>query len=409
MTLGSAGDVLPLCALGRALRARGHSVAVAANPVFASLVRRAGLDLLPLGSAEQYARLIAGTAVRHPVRGFLAMVQHAHALLGPAYALIAAHRPARVVAHPLVFAARVAEERLGLPALTAHFSPALLMSAHRPPVMPGLPNHPSLPRWYKRGVWWATDRLIFDVALRAPVNAFRATVGLGKLARVAEWLWRGPAIALFPEWFASRQPDWPRGLVMSDFPRYEDAAETPPELAQFLDDGPAPLVFTAGTGNRHAREYFAAAAFATASLGQRAILLTQFDDQIPSSLPAGVRHVGFAPLGPLCGRAALLAHHGGIGTAASALAAGVPQLVLPHAHDQPDNAARLERLGVSATVSSNHPRAAAMAQVLGRLLASDDVRRACRAAAALSAGGVGLLPAVRAVEDAVSPVAVAHG
>jgi rhamnosyltransferase subunit B len=43
---------------------------------------------------------------------------------------------------------------------------------------------------------------------------------------------------------------------------------------------------------------------------------------------------------------AALVHHGGIGTTAAALAAGIPQLIAPFAFDQFDNAARTVRLGV---------------------------------------------------------------
>jgi hypothetical protein len=83
-------------------------------------------------------------------------------------------------------------------------------------------------------------------------------------------------------------------------------------------------------------------AFSLFILGRRALFVTR--------LPL-VRHAHYAPFSQLLSRSAALVHHGGIGTAAHALKAGVPQLVAPCCYDQFDNAAHLRRLGVSRTVA----------------------------------------------------------
>ena len=76
------------------------------------------------------------------------------------------------------------------------------------------------------------------------------------------------------------------------------------------------------------------------------MFLTQYPEQLPARLPNGVRHFNYIPFSTVLPRAAAFVHHGGIGTTAQALAAGVPQLVVPLAHDQPDNAVRIRHLGV---------------------------------------------------------------
>jgi UDP:flavonoid glycosyltransferase YjiC (YdhE family) len=136
-------------------------------------------------------------------------------------------------------------------------------------------------------------------------------------------------------------------------------------------------VFTPGTGNRHARAFFAAAVDASVRLGRRAILLTSHPEQLPASLPASVRHVAYLPLSRLLPRTSALVHHGGIGSAAAALAAGIPQLVMPFAHDQPDNAARLCKLGVAAALPSPDAGGARVARALDRLLSSPRVQARC--------------------------------
>jgi rhamnosyltransferase subunit B len=71
-----------------------------------------------------------------------------------------------------------------------------------------------------------------------------------------------------------------------------------------------------------------------------------------------------------------LVHHGGIGTASQAFAAGIPQLITPFAHDQFDNAARIERLGCGFQVAS-HGNSSTMLQSLKRLLEDERIQRSC--------------------------------
>ena len=95
------------------------------------------------------------------------------------------------------------------------------------------------------------------------------------------------------------------------------------------------------------------------------------------SSPA-IRHVSYAPFSQLLPRCAALVHHGGIGTCAQALAAGIPQLVMPMGFDQPDNAARLQRLGVGATLVPAKFTGPRVAQALTRLLDDPRVPGTCR-------------------------------
>jgi UDP:flavonoid glycosyltransferase YjiC (YdhE family) len=63
-------------------------------------------------------------------------------------------------------------------------------------------------------------------------------------------------------------------------------------------------------------------ALALSRSGQRGILLTQFPEQLPATLPNGVRHFNYVPFSRVLPCAAAFVHHGGIGTTAQALAAG---------------------------------------------------------------------------------------
>src|SRR5262249_16894786 len=144
------------------------------------------------------------------------------------------------------------------------------------------------------------------------------------------------------------------------------------------DRGPPPVVFTAGSAMRQGHAFFAAAAEACRLMGRRGLLVTRYPEQLPSPLPEGVGHCRYMPFSQLLARSAALVHHGGIGTTAQAFAAGVPQLVMPMSHDQPDNAARVVRLGVGRSLPPRRFKAPAVARLLGELLSSPEVAARCR-------------------------------
>ena len=142
------------------------------------------------------------------------------------------------------------------------------------------------------------------------------------------------------------------------------------------------MVFTPGSANQNAAAFFQGAIDASARLGRRAILLTRFKEHLPA-LPSSVHHEGYAPLSRLLPRSAALVHHGGIGTLAQALAAGVPQLTMPMGFDQPDNTNRLIRLGVARWVSPKAFTGDRVAPLLDHLLTDSGVASACAKCARL--------------------------
>jgi UDP:flavonoid glycosyltransferase YjiC (YdhE family) len=118
-------------------------------------------------------------------------------------------------------------------------------------------------------------------------------------------------------------------------------------------------------------------------------------------LPEGVRSCAYIPFSQLLPRAAALVHHGGIGTTAQALAAGIPQLVMPMSHDQADNAARIERLGVGRSLVPRRFQAPAVARLLDELLNSTAVATCCREVAQKFHGVDPIADACRLIEETV--------
>ena len=405
--VGSAGDVHPYVGLALALRGRGHHVTIATSTYFSPLLDRLGLRLVRLGTAKQYEALTAHPDLWHHRKGLNVIAGAVRILSADLYRVVREHGVGDdtvVVASSLAFAARTAVDTLGIRLVTAHLQPSCFHSVHRSPVLHAtLRRVNALPRILKRLLFALIDRAA-DRALDPAVNIHRREIGLDRARHITSRWWHSPTcvIGMFPDWFASVQPDWPPHVHLTGFPLYDerDATAVPAQVAAFLDAGDPPVVFVAGSANRQAKRFFQAAADACGRLGRRGLLLTRYPEQLPTQLPDGVRHIDYVPFTVVLPRAAALVHHGGIGSAAQALAAGVPQLVMPMTFDQPDNADRLRELGVARVLPAARVRGPAVSRELDALLGSTETAARCRAVAQRLRGVNGLTAACEVVEGA---------
>jgi rhamnosyltransferase subunit B len=229
-------------------------------------------------------------------------------------------------------------------------------------------------------LWWLASRVYIDPAVLPELNAFRVAHKLGPIQGFLQHMHEvgDAAVGLFPPWFGARQADWPAGFIEGDFPvvMSESGARLSPPLEAFLSGGEAPIAFTPGTGNRHAQKYFVTALTALKRLGRRGLFITPHAEQIPRGLPTQVMWINQAPFDLLLPSLAVLVHHGGIGTIAQAFRSGTPQLIVPCAFDQFDNAIRAQRLGVAEVLLPQRLSVRRLHKLLTQLLSSRTVVQA---------------------------------
>jgi rhamnosyltransferase subunit B len=404
--LGSYGDVHPMVGLGSALVARGHRAKIVTNPYFEDVVTGAGLELVPLGTRENYIELSQHPDLWHPIRGPKLVLSHASGqMLEPLYNLLVANYvPGETVfcPHVMDMASRVAAEQFAAPIASILFAPGVIWSLHDSPRLKGALLGPRVPRWLKHAQFWAADRWFMQPLLAPHINGLRKKLGQLPLKGIFNnWLFETDLmLGLFPDWFGPRQPDWPPNSRTVGFPLWDahDDVSLAKEVVEFLDGGAPPIVFSPGSANREAHQFFAVAVDTCVRLGRRGILLTKYDHQLPSNLPETVRHFGFVPMSKLLPHTCALVHHGGIGSCAQALAAGVPQIVRPMSYDQFDNSRRLERLGVSKEISVRKFTSDSVAESLSQLLESTQVAAKCKELAARCDGRAALTAACEALE-----------
>ncbi|USX12707.1 glycosyltransferase [Oxalobacteraceae bacterium OTU3CAMAD1] len=388
LAAGSAGDVYPFIVIGQALLRRGYDVTLVASDNFKERVERAGMAFASGLSQAELDELVHDPDLWHPQKGLFTIWKHMARHFAPSYArqlALVEARPTVIVASTLAMTGRILQEARGVPLATVHLAPACFFSAYDPAARAGLEWLAGMPPWVVRIVLGLIDRLLIDPAVRPGVNDLRASLGLAPARRILSWWLHSPqrVICAFPDWFAAPQADWPPNTVCTGFPRMPAAPDDAlgEELRRFLDAGPAPIAVTPGSAMAHGRAFIERAIAAAAALQQRVVVITPFREQLPPVLPAFVHHVTYAPFDALAPRVAVFVHHGGVGTSATVMAAGKPQLVVPFSYDQPDNGMRLTRLGVGAMVKPDAPLDAWTAALSG-LLNRPEVATACAALAA---------------------------
>jgi len=383
-TIGSAGDVHPVIALGLALQQRGHRATVLTNPLFQELIEQQGLGFFPLGTLDDARATIADPDLWHPRKGFEVIARRAILPSMPeVYRYIERHADSStvVVSSGMAFGARIAQERLGVATVTVHLQPSIIRSLADQGMSGNIRISAAQPMWFKRAFFRFADWFLLDRALKRPVNAFRASLGLPPVERLMHrWLHSTQlVIGFFPDWFANPQPDWPPRTHLVGFPLWDRGSTALPEDAlEFLAAGTPPVVFTPGSAGATMHDYFKESVEAVRTLGVRAMLVTNFPEQVPTNLPPGVKTFGYLPFSGLLPHAALLVYHGGIGTLAQTIKAGIPHLIVPNGHDQFDNAFRIEQLGLGRGIPQTRYRAGRVTAAIKTSLGSSAVRAHAR-------------------------------
>jgi len=361
-TFGSFGDVHPYIAIALELKSRGHSVVIATSEGYREKMDALGLELhsmrpdIPFyDQADELSRLVP--ELMEPWDGTQRVIEILMPNLREVYEdLDAAVSGADLlVTHPLPLVGPIVAQKRGLPWVSSVLAPISFFSAYDPPVFPQLPTLYHLQR---RSV--ALSRLLYRIVsfklekLMEPVYRLRAELGLPRGPQPLLAGQHSPALvlALFSSLLAKLEPDWPANTRVTGFAFYDrrdffGENEMQPELRNFLDDGPPPMVFTLGSSAFWvAKDFYRDSVEAAQALGQRALLLIGHERNRPREpLPKGVAAFEYAPYSQVLPRARAVVHQAGVGTTGQALRSGRPVLVVPHAHDQFDNAARVVRLG----------------------------------------------------------------
>jgi UDP:flavonoid glycosyltransferase YjiC (YdhE family) len=353
---GSRGDIQPCLVLGRGLKQAGFSVQFAAPENFAAMVREYGLEFHPLGGDVQQimgsetGREFMETGSANPIRSIRAM----RAMLGPVALQMAqngleASRPAKALISLAIFApfTKTIAEALGIPLILVEPTPMLPTRAFP---APGWPVQVNLGGFPNRLSGHAMLQVIWQW-YQPFVNEFRRDLGLAPLTGGSfhRILGSTPLLGAYSPRVIPRPDDWPDHAHVTGYWFSEGQAgwQPPAELLRFLEGGDPPVYIGFGSMMGENPEESAALVLeALAMSGQRGLLLTGWGGLQTLTVPETVYVLDSAPHPWLFPRMKVVVHHGGAGTTAEGLRAGVPAVIVPFIVDQPFWGERIRALGV---------------------------------------------------------------
>jgi rhamnosyltransferase subunit B len=374
-TMGSLGDLHPCLGLGLELQRRGHKVTIAATEFYRAKVEGFGLNFRAMRPDWDPTDGEIIAKCEDLKRGFEVLLRELvfpHLPVMYEDLLAAAREADLMIVGEILFAAPLVAEKLGVRWASLILSPLSFLSAYDPSVVP---NAPWLMHMRKAGPWaYRTMGSLLGLALRHwwnPIRELRRELGLREQCDPVRRDKFSPhlVLALFSSSLAQPQPDWPAQTVQPGFvfhDRQSGDADLSAELAQFLAAGEAPIVFTQGSAAvHHPGEFYPSSADAARRLGKRAVLV----GAAPELSSPGILALRYAPYSEIFPHASVIVHQGGSGTTGQAMRAGRPMLIVPYGWDQPDNGARVERIGVGLSLPRAKYTAATAASLLQRLIA----------------------------------------
>lgn len=388
IALGSRGDVQPYIALGKGLQAAGHFVRLVTHENYERLVSDHQLNFWPVsGDVQAFLQTdemrdvlasgnfltITRRTAKEAKRATLAWAEEALVGCKDMELLIAGIGG--------LYVALALAEKLDLPLIQAHVIPFTPTAAFPGALLPqALANIGGpLNRWShhltRQAMWQgsrAADRVARQQVLNLPTAPFWGPYNSDRMNNGLILYGFSPAVLPKPD-------DWNDNTHVTGywFLDSEAAWTPPPALLQFLQTGPPPIYIGFGSmSNQQPEKAFDLILQAVAQTNQRAIVLSGWDGFQKTSLPKTIFVMESAPHDWLFQQVTAVVHHGGAGTTAAGLRAGVPSIIIPFFGDQPFWGRRIVELGVgTAPIPRAKLTAANLAQAIQQALTNQTMRQ----------------------------------
>ncbi len=419
LTAGSRGDVQPYVALGLGLQAAGYHVRIAAHHTFREFVQEHGLGFAPIaGDPRQIMLQEAGQKLLSANTNPIALLRRTFEAAQPIlFQTFDDYRRAAQDADLLLFhlltalpADSIAED-LGIPALPAYLQHVHATMRYPTPAAAPLPRALSFLNGVYNRLTYALADTVFWRAIRPLTNRWRTrTLGLPPYpprSPFKEWVTaHRPFLYGFSPSVVPPAPEWGEEIHVTGYWFLDDGAtwQPPADLAAFLASGPPPVYIGFGSMvTREAEEITEIVLRALALTGQRGLLLTGWGGIKDRDLPEGVFCIASAPHDWLFPRMAAVVHHGGAGTTAAGLRAGVPTVVVPFFGDQFFWGRRVADLGVGpAPLPRRRLTAERLAAAITRAVHDEALRARAAALGERIRAEEGVARAVEVIEREIS-------
>ncbi len=367
---GTRGDVQPFLALALGLQRAAIPVVIAAAPRFRALVEARDVGFSPLegnpsdlmaGASGSMAASVSGGAARGMTSTFRFLREGQPEFRRMLESAAAACRPARALIAGLssTWGMSIAEA-LGIPCVLGMLQPFGRTGAFPSALMP---FRSSAGRRYNALSYRVIEQAMWQPWRRTTNEWRRSTLGLPRLPAGGPWraLYAASFLCLYGFSPSVVQPpaDWPAAHIVTGYWFLEDSLDWTPRrgLEDFMSSGDPPLYVGFGsmvTG--FGRNIFRVLQSALELSGLRAVVSAggQPGLLLPSQASRRTFFVEDASHEWLFPRVTAVVHHGGAGTTAQGLRAGVPSVIFPRAVDQYFWAERVALLGAGPRPVGRH-------------------------------------------------------
>jgi UDP:flavonoid glycosyltransferase YjiC (YdhE family) len=386
--IGSRGDVQPMVALGKGLKAAGHEVRLFTHDMFEDLVRDHDIELVPLEGDPRQALLTQAIVEigNNPIRISRWIEENFRPVLPDIFRLTleAAGGSDLIVNSALSMAGWHVAEHLRIPSMGAYLQPISPTRAFHSMAAPPPPSWLPFKKAYN---YWSTklSNQFFFRLTRESVNECRERVlGLHPLSSRYYWkvdtpTYMSPFIYGYSPSVLPRPADWAKQWQITGYWFLEGATdyEPPQGLRDFLESGPVPIYIGFGSMIDHERDEMTRLIVeALDKAGKRAVLHTGWTELGSSELPDSILCVDDVPHDWLFPRVSAVVHHGGAGTTAAGLRAGVPTVIVAFFGDQFFWGWRVHELGVGPKwIPRKRLTAEGLANAIERAIEDEQIRR----------------------------------
>lgn len=405
---GSLGDLHPFLALAIELRERGHDIHFCTLEPYREKLEKLDFEMSTLRPTFSPDDRVAAKEVMDERNGSETLIKnYLLPSIRETYADLtkAVDGADLLIPGEVVFAAKSVAEKTGIRMATTTLAPLSMFSTYDANIYPNaqfLKYVNFLGRPLHTTVFALMERVI--EGWLGEYKKFRHELGLDPTHNpITDKFSDHLHLAMFSKVLGAKKPDWPKSAVQTGFCFYDgskDFGEMPQDLEEFLEQGEPPIVFTLGSAAvMVAEDFFEESIAAAKLLNRRAVFLFGIFNESPDGLDTKRRAFDYAPFGKLFPRAACVVHQGGVGTTAQVLRAGVPHLIVPFSHDQPDNANRCVERGVAETVSRESYNRQTAVDALLSIFSSDSYRAKARTIKRIIDGENGIVASCDEIED----------
>lgn len=377
VAFGSLGDVYPLLAIAKKMQ-QSRKVTFLANEYFRPYVDQVGINFFPIGTVEDQLKAressnISGETEEGRKERYENVIAKGYKATYDYFATkVQAGIKFIAITHGNLSPAAIACEAFNIPVIYTHYAPSQIPGNLEDAIL-------CASFYSNKNEWWIRHvtiplqflKLRFSFEVKDQLNAHRKKLGLAPVASswghfIQKFTFKKekavvpkmniPAeIVLTPQWFCEPFDNKDNQYSFVGFPFVEESyGEQEAMIDQFIEINGKPIVFTPGTAVEDVDAFLHEMIPICRKLGSPGIFCSKHGraafDKLEKADDVPLLYIEHAKFSHLLPKSRCLIHHGGIGTLAQAVRAGIPQIVRPRMYDQPANGVRVMMFGLGGSV-----------------------------------------------------------